>query len=96
MITFALQLIACLLALAFGAWLMLGALTARPGLETYCVKCGNNLTDVRTEYCTKCRRLLSPEMLVTCTRSTLRPGRLAAGLLVTLVVAIIAALTLSR
>lgn len=77
--TQAATLIAAVLAFCGGAALMLTALRPRPGLRTYCVKCGCDLTDGQLQICPKCRRLLSDELRVTCAQSAILPGRFLIG-----------------
>ncbi len=74
-------------AFAVGGWLMLGALKSEPGVRIHCSKCGNDLTETDSLFCPKCRRMLSPEMRIRCTRSTIAFGRLTAGGLVVAVAA---------
>lgn len=93
MILVGLLIIVLLTGFSCGAWMLFTSLTPQPGRFTHCGRCGNDLTDSATEYCPKCRRLLSPEMRVTCSRSIIKWPRLgwgAALVLVTFAAALLA------
>jgi len=79
---------------AAGAAVMLSSLIPRPGLHTFCVKCAHQLVDTSAGFCPRCRRILTPEMIVTCTRSAINGRRFLLGLGIVAVVAITAAWTL--
>lgn len=74
--------VAFLVVFGIGARMMLTSLTAQPGQYTHCARCGQELEHESTAVCPKCRRVLTPEMRVTCSRSAIDSERLGRGAIV--------------
>lgn len=86
----------CLLAAVFaaGARLMLTSLTPARHVGTYCVRCGQELESATSAMCPKCRRMLTDEMRVTCSRGEINRERLTLGGLIVAAALVAAPLTL--